>query len=83
METSGGATGVLAAMAGDGFVGIVPASVPVGRAVDGSSGVYPVELSPGNILVRKIAKKIKMQSPNHLVREIGISYEGVEGGMFS
>ena len=82
VEALGGATGVVAVMAGGEFVGVVPAGVSVGPAVDGSSVGYPVGLSTGNILVRKIAKKIKTQSPNHLIREIGISCEGVEGRMF-
>ena len=61
---------------GGGFEGIEARAVGAGvgsesdgaRAVNGSSRKFLGKVNSGNILVSKIAKMIKTQSPNHLIR---------------
>ena len=60
-------------------VGVVAAGV----SVEGSSRKMLVELGSGNILARIIAKRMKIQSPSHLVMFMVISHKGGEGGVFS
>ena len=70
---------------GDGVGGLEARAVRAGvgsssdgpRAVDGSSLELRGEVDSGNILVSKIARKIKTQSPNHLIRGRGDSGGGV------
>ena len=79
VEVSGGATrpiGVSGAGAGGDGVGSGVGEVD-DSCVDGSSLGWPDEVSSGKILISKITRKMKTQSPNHRIKGKEGSRDGV------
>ena len=68
VEVSVGATRPIGVSgAGAGGDGVVSVVAPDADA-DGSSFGYPWAVSSGKILISRIVRKIKTQSPNHLIK---------------